>query len=119
MIEYLSVSDFIATKWGAGLSEIEAAVYVEYANAVIERAIDPTLFTTLAGASARARAIALRIASIVRKNFDRNESVSIGGKLSVSFATEEQIETMARTGLGDLAVDTGSASGVSFAELER
>ena len=116
MAEYLSAADFLASKWGAGLTEDEASVCVELANATIERLVDPAAYADMANAGTRAKAVALRVANAVRKNFDRNESVAIGGKLSVSFATEDEIERMARQGLGDLALqDEGGA--VSVAEL--
>lgn len=117
MTQYLTVADFTASRWGAGLEESEAGVYVEYANAVIDRMIDPLAYADTAGAAERARIVGLRIANAVRKNFDGNSSVSIGGKLSVSFASEEQIEQMARSGLGNLAMPEGAAD-VSFGEIE-
>jgi len=116
MAEYLSVADFLASKWGAGLTEDEAAVYVNTANAVVERLVDPVAYADMPNADTRAKTAALRVANAVRKNFDRMDSVSIGGKLSVSFAAEDEIERMARQGLGDLALQDGGGA-ISVAEL--
>lgn len=118
MAEYLSVADFLASKWGAGLTEDEASVCVELANATIERLVDPAAYADMPNAGARARAAALRVANAVRKNFDRNAAVAIGGKLSVSFASEDEIERMARQGLGDLALqdDGGVVSACEMPE---
>lgn len=119
MSAHLSVADFIATRWGSGLSEAEASVYVAEANSVVEALVNVDMIEYVSDAPAKCRAAAIIVANHARKNFDGMSSVSIGGKVSVGWQNNAELVARVKSALGILADSADVPTDPSFGEITR